>query len=856
VYVGALGVRGGGNTCPYAHAVRARDSSSEEGESNNDYEVYSGNYRFYRTTAGNWDNSRYWVRSETPVPALSANDVRAVSWYFHDCSAAYDRGDCLYPSADFNHIRRMAERRREERRERRERKRQEAARRREEERKRQEEEERKKQEDLKRRREEFRKQVEDCRRELQRREEVRLRQEQEEERKRQEEARRREEERKRQEEEERKKQEDLKRRREEFRKQVEDCRRELQRREEVRLRQEEERRRQEEAEAKRAADGQVWAEQVGTQAAALAATQAGFEQFWNESSAIQKRLSQMHKATQAMPTPQAMRQKYVQEYMGTPIFEGAMLEPVDRYDDGDEASSVVAVPLSHEASVAAPLEAEEHPVPVGLAAEAAEGTSKSAASSVHGSTNAPDADNDVISPSDDEHSQSEASSIYDDDAAFSEDEEDFASACAGVVAPSDTDDTDFAPIGLNDTLAHVELGWDRASGTQGSALAAGPTPHSGVEQTVPCEPEDTPNQRGLWAAVDTQPQVAQQGQPSVPPAFTRPPFNPLQILRQVAKAIVVPFDNRPLAPLTQAVNAVVMQLKQYPSCTTPLGMLLTKGEEVMRLLQQQPYAPTLDFNERVLRKTLEEKLSCHLRLYQCVAYWSQHFTDAERDAFEAVIIPIFKKHFLCADTAVQQALLAYWGNGGSCYTDILQDAAVADWLAQSLCLDIAQEALVNNNTLLRDQFMQSIWRLVQHKQGPAQQKLLNQLLWSLRARQQAYQLDLLTLCKLMEWLPADGDQAMRLLNNAADDWSHTLKVHWIATYLEAFKNRYQEEELSALCSLLSQLPWDKAITNSFLSAVDAAQDYTAVKDFLLFLKQYPSKKVHCCMFFMPNCLRA
>ena len=315
--------------------------------------------------------------------------------------------------------------------------------------------------------------------------------------------------------------------------------------------------------------------------------------------------------------------------------------------------------------------------------------------------------------------------------------------------------------------------------------------------------------------------------------------NLFESLKHIVKAITIPFDNRPLAPLIQTVNAVVMQLKQYPLCAEPLGMLIKKGEEVMRLMQQQQYTPTLDFNERVLRKTLEEKLSCHLRLYQCIAYWSQHFTDAERDAFEAVIIPIFKKHFLCADTTVQQALLTYWKNGGHCYTNILQDAAVVDWLGQSLCLDIAQEALANNNTLLHDQFMQSVWRLVQHKQGPAQQKLLNQLLWSLRAKQQAYQLDLLTLCKLMEWLPTDGDHAMRLLNHEADDWFHTLKVHRIATHLEDFKDSYQEEELSELCSLLSHLPWDKAITDSFLSAVDAAQDYTAFKGFLLFLKQYP-----------------
>jgi len=67
---------------------------------------------------------------------------------------------------------------------------------------------------------------------------------------------------------------------------------------EERRRQEEEQKRQaaEKAATKREADGRAWAEQVGTQAAALAATQAGFEQFWNESPTIQKQQAQMRRS--------------------------------------------------------------------------------------------------------------------------------------------------------------------------------------------------------------------------------------------------------------------------------------------------------------------------------------------------------------------------------------------------------------------------------------------------------------------------------------------------------------------------------------------------------------------------------
>ncbi|MCU0318325.1 MAG: hypothetical protein MUC61_03265 [Amoebophilaceae bacterium] len=312
-----------------------------------------------------------------------------------------------------------------------------------------------------------------------------------------------------------------------------------------------------------------------------------------------------------------------------------------------------------------------------------------------------------------------------------------------------------------------------------------------------------------------------------------------EILKQFAKTIAIPFDSRPLAPLVQAVNEICIQLGKCSLCTDHLKASIQKGKEVMHLLEQQRYTTNLDFNECVLRKTLEDKLSCHVRLSQCLQEWSQSFTDTERIVFEDTIVPLLKQSFLRANIKVQQEMLAYWEDEGHCYTDLLKNAAVEDWLGQSLFSDIVQEALASSNMLLYDQFMQAVGCLVQHKEGPAQNKLLNQLLWLLRARKQAHRLDLFTLCNLMAWLPTDGEKARQLLNNEAPDWYYVLKDHWIRPRLAAFQDHCPTEDITAIGDILVRLPWDKTLTDSFLFAVASEKDASAFKQCLLFLEKYP-----------------
>jgi hypothetical protein len=514
---------------------------------------------------------------------------------------------------------------------------------------------------------------------------------------------RRQEERRRRREAQRKRQEeDLRKRREEFSRQVEACRKELARRskEEARRREEERSRQAEEkAEAKRVADGQVLAEKIGTQAAALAATPASFKQYWNECPTIQKQQAQMRRSLETLYNPKTMGQVVIQERIGLPTSEA--LEAID-IDHTDEDPFVVDAPLSLAVPLKAASKAIKQPESIVLEAHAEKEQVPIAPdqkSDLRTPARLPVVVEDVTDAEKDEQAQSETGSAV----ASVDIDEEFASACASIETSSDPD-VNVTSVWSNDPLFHIELDWDLAKDTQASSTLAGaPTPQINAEQAVPGEPEDTLGQVGPWETADTQPQVAQSSQPLTTPTLPTSPFNPLKTLRQVAKAITIPFDNQPLAPLTRAVHTVIIQLKQCPLCTTQLQAPIQRGEKVMRLLEQQRHTPTLDFNERVLRQTLEEKLSCHVRFYQCLHLWSQGFTDEDRQAFEAVIMPIIKQQFLCANTTVQQEMLAYWENGGHCYTDLLQSVAVEDWLSQSLLLDLAQEALVRNDTLLHDQ---------------------------------------------------------------------------------------------------------------------------------------------------------
>ena len=271
VYIGALGIRGGGNSssrCCHPSAINAGYNSDGEP----DGAVRSGGYTFYRSNTNNWcveivpGNLGCITRADNSM-TLSANDIRAIgSWSHHDCNAGWD--NCYVPNTSYSTITAQREHRREERRRRQEearrqdeeRRRQEEARRQEEERKRQEEarrqeEERKRQEEARRQAEE-RKRQEEARRQAEERKRQEEARRQAEERKRQEEARRQEEERKRQEivrrqAEERKRQEEARRQEEERRRQEEARRQEEERRrQEEARRKEEERRRQEEARRK------------------------------------------------------------------------------------------------------------------------------------------------------------------------------------------------------------------------------------------------------------------------------------------------------------------------------------------------------------------------------------------------------------------------------------------------------------------------------------------------------------------------------------------------------------------------------------------------------------------------------
>ena len=430
--------------------------------------------------------------------------------------------------------------------------------------------------------------------------------------------------------------------------------------------------------------------------------------------------------------------------------------------------------------------------------------------------------------------QSDTSSVYD-----SALEETFdADPHEGSVAatPSDAKE-DFKEIGEQGPLVDAMWDWNQEQDILTNALIDNLTFSTHNTSTIPNDTEATHEQAEISARATTPP-ITEQGKATSPGVSPRSVFYAFPSFSRVAKAVTIPFDNRPLAPLVQDVNRVCLQLNECALCTEQLNTSLQEGKQLMRSCQQQSYVSTLNWHERVQYKTLEDKLSCHVRFYQRLVHWTKCLEKEEQQAFETAIVPVLKQRFLCGSTDVQQALLTYWERNGTCYADHLLEAPVQDWLKVSLYRDIVLAEPVNNDTLLQEGFMQEIERLVQHREGPTQQKLLTQLFWALRSRQQENQLDLLALHKLMAWLPNEGEQALQLLNNEAYDWHKTLKAHWIRTQLAVFEDRFQADDITTLCDALVQLPWDHTRTDFFLRAVEQEQDLVAFKDLLLFLAKY------------------
>jgi len=166
----------------------------------------------------------------------------------------------------------------------------------------------------------------------------------------------------------------------------------------------------------------------------------------------------------------------------------------------------------------------------------------------------------------------------------------------------------------------------------------------------------SPTEQGTYTRLGTSP---------------RSVFYPLPTFRKVAKATTIPFDDRPLAPLAQAIDNLCTQLKNSTLGTVQLEQCLQKGKKLLQAVEEKRHCTTIDWHERVLHKTLKEKLACHVRLYQCLAGWTQALTEEEQYTFEALIVPTLKQEFLTAGTNVQQDLLTYWEQGSPCNADLL-----------------------------------------------------------------------------------------------------------------------------------------------------------------------------------------
>ena len=289
-----------------------------------------------------------------------------------------------------------------------------------------------------------------------------------------------------------------------------------------------------------------------------------------------------------------------------------------------------------------------------------------------------------------------------------------------------------------------------------------------------------------------------------------------------------------LEALTKAVHTMIQHTK-HTLPTDQFDTLIEEGAAIVHRIAKQRNQFSVTSTKHATLKQLEEELACHLRVQGFLKYYPKTLPQEAQETFKVTIAPLLRERLVQADRTVQQALVDYWEKRGNFYPVVLQNEAVSAWLSRSLCLDLAQEALVNDHAALYDRFMQGLLPFMQ----PTQHATLSTLLLALQAKQQTYGLDLSTLCKVVEFLPADGEQACHLLNNDTHRWLVDIKANWLVPHLENLPDQYSKEDSLVLRALLASLSWDAALTTDVLQAIKEDQDSQACKSFLLFLAPYP-----------------
>ncbi|MCG8340675.1 MAG: hypothetical protein MI674_05410, partial [Cytophagales bacterium] len=250
-------------------------------------------------------------------------------------------------------------------------------------------------------------------------------------------------------------------------------------------------------------------------------------------------------------------------------------------------------------------------------------------------------------------------------------------------------------------------------------------------------------------------------------------------------------------------------------------------EEVKSSLESlEKIAQALEIEaDRVWQQELEEELQSITARFLCD--YPKKLPLPDRQKFRQTIGPILKTKLPKAASSLQHAVVQYFENGGSFYPVILQNCDVADWIKESLVLDITQGALANGNEGVLE--FQEQWQAVSRTyEDPEVEKLL----WALKEKQHTHSLDLLAICEVLEFLPADSKKALNLLHSQDHAWLPALKSAWLQPRLQALTHTFSAIELSQLSNAIAHLAWNAELITHFLAGMEAEKDFSTIKNFL------------------------
>lgn len=203
-----------------------------------------------------------------------------------------------------------------------------------------------------------------------------------------------------------------------------------------------------------------------------------------------------------------------------------------------------------------------------------------------------------------------------------------------------------------------------------------------------------------------------------------------------------------------------------------------------------------------------------------------------RQQFQQTIAPILAEKLPQAENKLQEAVVQYFENCGSFYPIMLQNCDVADWIRESLVLDITFNALTNHQEIAHHKFQKQLASVSRTYEAHE----VEALLFALKEKQRTHQLDLLAISDVLALLPADSEEALQLLHKKDRTWLPDLKLSWLQAQLQNSARNFSPAERGELSNAVAQfsftLDWSAETMALLLAGIATEKDFSAIKDFL------------------------